>query len=747
MGRRHHHLRKLVPAVAAVLLLTLVPLAAAEPPTLMDDEVTIAEDADAIEIDVLANDTDDGVLDLTAVGDPPNGDAEIVGTMPAEKVLYEPGPDYNGPDGFAYAVDDGEPPPEELTDINVTVTPVNDVPIAVDDPITVQEDVPISAITPASNDSRGADNESGQVLSVTALTPGPGSIGSWSLNGGVVSYVPPENYVGQDTITYTVCDDGKTNTVDDPLCDDGAITITLTPVNDAPRASLDSYTVGQGGNTLDVRENDSPGPVNDGPQTLAAPTIATPPLGGTAMVNPDGTITYVPAATTAGLDFFFYSVCDNEGACAQGQVNLEVQPQLGVGDATGVEGDSGTTTATFSVSLNATFTKAVTVGYATASGSAVSGSDFQSASGTLTFAPGEGAKSVVVNVNGDLGVEADEAFFLDLSAPVNATIGVARGSATIRNDDTIGCDVTGTPGADRLTGTPNSETICGLGGNDTIAGGGGDDLVSGGPGNDRIDAGAGSDTVTGGPGNDRIVGGAGDDALDGDSGNDTLSGDAGGDAIEGGDGNDSASGGEGSDTIDGSGGSDTVRGDAGEDTIDGSGGNDKLAGSGDNDRVDGGGGSDRVAGDAGDDWVDGGPGNDPAVSGGIGSDTLRGEGGRDVLTPGSGNDSILGGGGVDLLSFASSPGGIGVDLGRGRASGDGRDRIGAVENVTGSRFADLLLGSSAANVLNGGAGNDRVFGGSGNDTLLGGPGSDALDGGAGGDRCSVGPGGSSARSC
>ena len=170
--------------------------------------------------------------------------------------------------------------------MTVTVTPVNDAPTAVDDAIAIQEDTQLT-FDPRLNDSKGAPNESSQTLTVTAVSQA--AHGSAFLSTGLVSYIPAENYVGQDTFDYTVCD-GETPA----LCDVGTATITLTPVNDPPRASLDSYTVTAAGATLDVRENDSPGPVNDGPQTLAPPTIHTPPQTGAATANPDGTITLCP---------------------------------------------------------------------------------------------------------------------------------------------------------------------------------------------------------------------------------------------------------------------------------------------------------------------------------------------------------------------------------------------------------------------------------------------------------------------
>ena len=88
------------------------------------------------------------------------------------------------------------------------------------------------------------------------------------------------------------------------------------------------------------------------------------------------------------------------------------------------------------VTLAPTSSQTVTVGYATANGTATAGSDYVSAFGTLSFAAGETTKTVSVTINGDTAVEPNEAFFLNL---LNATGGVAiadaQGVGTITNDD------------------------------------------------------------------------------------------------------------------------------------------------------------------------------------------------------------------------------------------------------------------------------------------------------------------------
>jgi Calx-beta domain len=114
-------------------------------------------------------------------------------------------------------------------------------------------------------------------------------------------------------------------------------------------------------------------------------------------------------------------------------------PALRISDAVSVtEGDSGTVEAIFIVTLiNPPTDETVTVDYATADGSGTAGSDYQAASGTLTFAPGETSQTIIVLVNGDVLNEADETFFVNLSSPVNAVLSDGQGAATILNDDPV----------------------------------------------------------------------------------------------------------------------------------------------------------------------------------------------------------------------------------------------------------------------------------------------------------------------
>jgi hypothetical protein len=112
-----------------------------------------------------------------------------------------------------------------------------------------------------------------------------------------------------------------------------------------------------------------------------------------------------------------------------------VPASLSVGDASLVEGNAGIQYAAVVVSLDAPSTRTVTLNYGTANGTAHTGSDYQAASGKLSFAPGQTRKTIFVPVNGDRRGEPNESFFVKLSGAKNATIADAQGVVTIVDDE------------------------------------------------------------------------------------------------------------------------------------------------------------------------------------------------------------------------------------------------------------------------------------------------------------------------
>jgi Ca2+-binding RTX toxin-like protein len=146
----------------------------------------------------------------------------------------------------------------------------------------------------------------------------------------------------------------------------------------------------------------------------------------------------------------------------------------------------------------------------------------------------------------------------------------------------------------------------------------------------------------------------------------------------------------------------------------------------------GGGGADALDGGQGDDTLAGHAGDD-VLRGFAGADTLLGGAGRDRLEGGAGADMLDGGTEVDWALYDTSPEGVTVRLWAGDGTGGDAqgDTLTGIENLGGSRFADVLAGDAGANLLSGGDGDDSLWGNAGDDTLEGGPGADLLQGQAG----------------
>jgi hypothetical protein len=111
-------------------------------------------------------------------------------------------------------------------------------------------------------------------------------------------------------------------------------------------------------------------------------------------------------------------------------------PGLNIDDVSVAEGNAGTATLTFTVTLEFAVAQQVTVNYATTADSATSGTDFQAAAGTLTFLANQTSKTFDVTVNADTLHEPDEGLWLGLSGATNAFVADGYGYGTIEDDDT-----------------------------------------------------------------------------------------------------------------------------------------------------------------------------------------------------------------------------------------------------------------------------------------------------------------------
>ncbi|MGH9140071.1 MAG: Ig-like domain-containing protein, partial [Vicinamibacterales bacterium] len=141
---------------------------------------------------------------------------------------YTPAPDFNGTDTFTYNVNDGSKTSNTAT-VTITVLEVNDPPAAVDDSKSTTANAvltfPSSDLT--GNDSTGPANENGQTLTVTTVTQTANTHGTATLASGTVTYTPDSGYTGPASFTYTVCDNGVTVGLADPLCSTATVNVTV----------------------------------------------------------------------------------------------------------------------------------------------------------------------------------------------------------------------------------------------------------------------------------------------------------------------------------------------------------------------------------------------------------------------------------------------------------------------------------------------------------------------------------------
>ncbi len=191
-------------------------------PNAENDVITTEEDT-AVTIDVLVNDSDvegDALSIQSASVPKEQGTVEVVDG----KLVFTPAENFNGEATISYIVTDGD-----LTDeakVSVTVTPVNDSPVAVDDTTSIQEDTAVT-IDVLTNDT----DVDGDKLSIESASV-PKEQGTVEVVDGKLVFTPAENFNGQAEITYTV--------TDGQLTDEAKVTVTVNPVNDAPTIKVDA---------------------------------------------------------------------------------------------------------------------------------------------------------------------------------------------------------------------------------------------------------------------------------------------------------------------------------------------------------------------------------------------------------------------------------------------------------------------------------------------------------------------------
>ncbi|MCM3629584.1 Ig-like domain-containing protein [Paenibacillus glycanilyticus] len=248
---------------------------------------------------VTGQDVENNTLTYTLVTEPEHGTVIL---NPDGTYTYTPDPNYNGPDSFTFKANDGSADSSPAK-VDITVTPVNDAPGSENSSVTTAEDKQVS-------DKVKASDVDGDSLTYTLVNePDHGTI---TFNqDGTFTYTPNPNYNGPDSFTFTA-NDGQ---LDSP---EATVSITVTPVNDAPTADAGSNTTPE----------DQPvtGTVTGGDVDGTTPTyvIVTEPEHGTVVLNPNGTYTYTPDPNYNGPDSFTFKANDGTADSAPAKVDITV---------------------------------------------------------------------------------------------------------------------------------------------------------------------------------------------------------------------------------------------------------------------------------------------------------------------------------------------------------------------------------------------------------------------------------------
>ena len=201
-----------------------------DPPVAVDDVGTTAEDTPIQFTTLQANDTDvdSQTLTVTAVNNAQNGSVVLNGAT----VTFTPAANFSGMASFNYTVSDGAA--TDTGTVTITVTAVNDPPVAGDDVATTSQNTPITLSTLTANDSDGGD---GGALTITAV--GSAVNGTVQLNGGAPIFTPTTGFTGTASFEYTLSDGGATT-------DTGLVTITVVGTSLTSITSVDYPVIAHG---------------------------------------------------------------------------------------------------------------------------------------------------------------------------------------------------------------------------------------------------------------------------------------------------------------------------------------------------------------------------------------------------------------------------------------------------------------------------------------------------------------------
>ena len=257
-------------------------------PVANDTAITSSEDRDYTGM-LSASDSDGDALTYSIIIGPANGRATVsdnaTGTF-----SYRPVEDYTGLDSLIFSVTDSVL--SDIATVSITVTAVNDAPVAVTAAVTTEEDMDYSGLVSAFD----IDNDP---LTYSLLTePSHGTVAITDSSAGTYTYSPKVNYNGSDSFTFT--------SSDGTLSDTAKVSITVNSVNDAPVAFAERVT------TNEDTEYSGSVSASDAENDTLTYSILTNPSNGTVSITNSllGTFTYSPTINYNGSDSFTFTAND-----------------------------------------------------------------------------------------------------------------------------------------------------------------------------------------------------------------------------------------------------------------------------------------------------------------------------------------------------------------------------------------------------------------------------------------------------
>ena len=247
-------------------------------------------------------DPDGDHADYFRVSPPQYGSVEIAMNG---SYVYTPAQDFFGSDSFTYSIEDGRGG-YNIYRVDITVTPVNDAPVAGPATIRTPEDTAVTGRLP-----QAVDAERDPVSYSVATGPAKGELVLGS--DGSYTYTPHANANGSDSFVYRV-NDGQDSTLH-------TVTIVIDPVNDAPVGSDTAIVTNE-----DTAHQGQLPRASDADNDPVSYALARGPAHGQVTVDRDGRYVYTPALDFNGSDSFTYRVSDGQGGNNVYTVAITVNP-------------------------------------------------------------------------------------------------------------------------------------------------------------------------------------------------------------------------------------------------------------------------------------------------------------------------------------------------------------------------------------------------------------------------------------